>query len=580
MEGGLKRGLTLGLFLMLAACSGGGHFSPTVAGSSSHTVAALRPLCAGRSTPSPAPSACGRFSSSAAFDSTSMPAGSVLWLAAITGPDFGVHSPVTATIAASTVSFMADGKAYTIPVPSGTVTFDPNATSSSLTYGANGWVSTVGTGCGEEAGDSRAPRVKHRTERHGGGDDDCGDGFVTGVAVALPSGLPGSITNVAWSGVMTTNQPGGKFDFYWAASVYSQFPNDYNAAGIDVNGVPQSLRRSLLRGALEGVDTPQFHVYGCGSTPSPSPAPTSTPVALPSGSPPPSLPPPSSVTQYPCGTQMTSGIASGPDGALWFTGSSDVDRMTTAGVTSLYTTPTANAGVTSIAKGPDGALWFTEYTANQIGRITTAGQIAEYSIPTAGSGPESIANGPDGALWFTEYNASAIGRIAIDGTITQYPTLTPNAGPYGIAAGADGTLWFTENSAGRIGRISIAGLQNEYSIPSAGSAPMGIAVGPDSAMWFTENARNAIGHVTLAGIVTEYTSPSIGGPSGISVGADQAMWFTQTGGNALGRITTAGTISQYALPTANAQPGGIVYGPDGALWFTERGINEVGRIVP
>jgi virginiamycin B lyase len=75
--------------------------------------------------------------------------------------------------------------------------------------------------------------------------------------------------------------------------------------------------------------------------------------------------------------------------------------------------PTANSSPTGIATGPDGALWFTENTANKIGRITTDGIINEYPVPTASSGPWGIVAGPDGALWFTESGAGKIGRVGL-----------------------------------------------------------------------------------------------------------------------------------------------------------------------
>jgi streptogramin lyase len=43
-----------------------------------------------------------------------------------------------------------------------------------------------------------------------------------------------------------------------------------------------------------------------------------------------------------------------------------------------------------IATGPDGALWFTEAGTNKIGRITAAGVITEFPVPTAGSSPTDI----------------------------------------------------------------------------------------------------------------------------------------------------------------------------------------------
>src|SRR5690242_10683771 len=77
-----------------------------------------------------------------------------------------------------------------------------------------------------------------------------------------------------------------------------------------------------------------------------------------------------------------------------------------------------------IATGSDGALWFTEFYGNRIGRITTTGALTEYPVPTADSQPQGIAAGSDGALWFTEFDAFKIGRITTDGAFTEYSVST------------------------------------------------------------------------------------------------------------------------------------------------------------
>src|SRR5579884_705890 len=46
-----------------------------------------------------------------------------------------------------------------------------------------------------------------------------------------------------------------------------------------------------------------------------------------------------------------------------------------------YPVPTAYAQLNSIASGPDGALWFTEWCCDKIGRLTTAGNVTEYPLP-------------------------------------------------------------------------------------------------------------------------------------------------------------------------------------------------------
>ena len=79
--------------------------------------------------------------------------------------------------------------------------------------------------------------------------------------------------------------------------------------------------------------------------------------------------------------------------------------------------------------GPDGALWFTEQTTNKIGRITTAGVITEYTVPTAGSQPNDITPGPDNALWFSEAVGNKIGRIDTSGNFNEYAVTTANSRP-------------------------------------------------------------------------------------------------------------------------------------------------------
>jgi len=112
------------------------------------------------------------------------------------------------------------------------------------------------------------------------------------------------------------------------------------------------------------------------------------------------------------------GIATGADGALWYTDALNLrmGRMDpTTYVVAQYTIPNTTGGSlhpAGITTGPDGALWFTEFYGNNIGRFDPATQLfTQYPTPTSGSSPLYITSGPDGALWFTEAQASQIGRI-------------------------------------------------------------------------------------------------------------------------------------------------------------------------
>jgi virginiamycin B lyase len=272
-------------------------------------------------------------------------------------------------------------------------------------------------------------------------------------------------------------------------------------------------------------------------------------------------------------------IASGPDGALWFTegDGNKIGRISATGTITEYAVPTSASFPESIASGADGALWFTESNVNKVGRITTSGSISEF--PTSAV-PEGITAGPDGALWFTEYSVHKIGRITTSGAITEY--VAPPGNPSGITAGPDGALWFADFQ-GKIGRITTGGTITEYPVLTPTGTPTNITAGPDGALWFTEPFAFKIGRITTSGVVTEYSVLTAGSaPQAITKGSDGALWFTEsTGGkagsiNSLGRITTTGTLAEYQHRTM-AGDQGIALGPDGALWFVEQTANKIAR---
>jgi uncharacterized protein (TIGR03437 family) len=304
------------------------------------------------------------------------------------------------------------------------------------------------------------------------------------------------------------------------------------------------------------------------------------------------------ITEYPVPFVSLSGIAAGPDGAMWFSGRGNIGRITTAGVVTSYPLPTSGAGAAGIAAGPDGAMWFTEYSNNtlaKIGRITTSGVFTEYALPNPASEPTTITAGPDGALWFIEAATTNIGRITTTGTITEFPLPASvlNFGVYGITAGPDGNLWFTQYYGyNGILRMTTAGVFTAYPISTTVNiGSYGITTGPDGAIWFADSGGTyvgsppgKIGRITTSGTITEYPLPQAGDlPYAIAAGPDGALWFTDYLGQ-IGRITTSGTVtSEVPTPTNTAGgylgfgPDSIAAGPDGAMWFIEVG-GKIGRI--
>lgn len=275
------------------------------------------------------------------------------------------------------------------------------------------------------------------------------------------------------------------------------------------------------------------------------------------------------ITEYPIptpGSQPVS-ITLGSDGALWFTESHKIGRITTAGLLTEFLFPISGGFADQLVTGSDGAIWFTGN--GYIGRVASTGGITTYPVPPPSVGLFGITNGPDGAMWFTNFNSGKVGRITTAGSIQQYAA----AGGFGITTGQDGALWFAGGAG--IGRISTDGTFTFYY--TGGSNIAGITSGPDGALWFVGD--DGIGRITTSGLITRYSHAVANNTVslGIVTGPDGALWFTEPSYNKIGRITTAGVISEFDLPTSGGFPSSIAVGPDGTLWFTEEIGNKIGR---
>jgi virginiamycin B lyase len=196
------------------------------------------------------------------------------------------------------------------------------------------------------------------------------------------------------------------------------------------------------------------------------------------------------------------GIAPGPDGNMWIAGVSPqgpfVEKVSVEGISlGHYALPVKTGEARGIVAGSDGAMWFTE--SSGIGRITTAGDITEYPLP-AGNGdgsPYQIAAGPDGNLWFVEYLPEGIGRVGrmtTSGQLTEFAT-PGNRGLQWITAGPDKAMWFTGLISNTIARISLSGSVTTYAVPTYRAQPVGIATGADGRIWFAEDALDGTGRI-------------------------------------------------------------------------------------
>jgi virginiamycin B lyase len=272
-------------------------------------------------------------------------------------------------------------------------------------------------------------------------------------------------------------------------------------------------------------------------------------------------------------------VAPGPGGEMWFTqncpaaasragveGDSQVGAVPSAGRARAYLVRGVKAPLTGIAAGPDGALWFGEAGANAIARVTSTGVLSEFPLPTAGALPDGIVAGPDGALWFTERATDRIGRITTAGAVTEYP-LHAGSHPRGIVAGPDGALWFAEQGGSSVGRITTAGVVSET---PAGTFAKDVAFSGDGALWLREQAGNVLERRPAGSAPSVLRTPlqsatpdaeDAFGPALAST-RDGAVWDAQPAAGALARAS--GGISEFHLRNGGA----LATAADGALWLS------------
>ncbi len=323
-------------------------------------------------------------------------------------------------------------------------------------------------------------------------------------------------------------------------------------------------------------------------------------------------------------------IVPGPGGAVWFTETPEpyttdlngpnpkaLIRITPDGVSSNYSLGTG-VGVVGIASGPDGSVWFTTYTTVRdpithgrdsiflgIDRIGPDGRLTKLVTDKAIEPTNSMKVGPDGNLWIAEWNPWVVGhpddptgrtfdRITPAGVVTKFNA--PNARSYDFAVGPDNSVWYTAElnpARGGLGpsrvieRLTPGGRVIDYPLPAAdqaGGIPEKFTAGPDGNIWFVDAGINRgdraeIGRITPTGSIAEYPIAANTAIGQITAGSDGDLWFSEivvkparygphpTGVTKVGRITTGGSITEFVAPSGSSQPGPIAVGADGNVWF-------------
>jgi len=329
--------------------------------------------------------------------------------------------------------------------------------------------------------------------------------------------------------------------------------------------------------------------------------------------------------------QTIRGIATGPNGNVWFTmpGSRKIVRMNpqTQAVTEFDLSSTL-CQPQGIALGPDGAMWFGCPTGI-IGRITTAGALSYYAVAVPGQGGtyatvEHVITGPDGNIWFTQFQAGAVGIVSPATGLLKRITLRSAPGVSGITVGGDGNVWVSDVNKFEIFRVTPRGVPTTFplgatQVDAVATAPSGdvwgapffatpdiqvvapggtvtalplgsvsasIARGPLGFMWIGDKESGKITRVAADGASLTFSAGITWNPyfEGLAAGADGNMWIAgdpNPSGNAtLFRVSTGAVPTSLAPPsvsgtatagkTLTADPGAWTYQPTSYAYRWER----------
>jgi streptogramin lyase len=338
-----------------------------------------------------------------------------------------------------------------------------------------------------------------------------------------------------------------------------------------------------------------------GQLPGPSPAPTLGPGIV-------------SEEKIPTSAATPLGIATGPDGNLWFAefDGNKIGKVVPGtfpaggSIVECGPLPTTNSAPVDVVNDPSTAnkVWFDEFGNDKIANVDTSTcAYSEFTIPTPGAQPEGLTVDQSGVLWFAEA-ASGLGQVAkmtIGGAVTEYTTGLSGSNPISVAIASDNSVWYVDGGRNSIGHLTFpGGLKTvvDYGLPTNPADPFEITLGPDGALWFTELGINTvgcqIGRITTGGSpsITEYTLPLLQpSPDGdlcldlTSAGGN--IWFAEADTGAIGRVTTGGVVTEYGIPGSGTTAVYVTAGPDSNLWFTDGafdgtvqgvGTNQIGRV--
>ncbi|MDB5097555.1 MAG: repeat containing protein [Cyanobacteria bacterium RYN_339] len=294
------------------------------------------------------------------------------------------------------------------------------------------------------------------------------------------------------------------------------------------------------------------------------------------------------------------------------------------------------AGPSGLALGPDGAVYFTDVYNNRVRKLAGLGSAKPTITTVAGNGehlqgavggkatltslmnPGAIAVGPDGTVYVGEVPEMAQrdvpgGRllaVAPDGTITQIALpgdLPPQAQVLGVAADASGGLWVyagTERAKGQVLFRQGLGPWRAMATNLSAVGTSRMTLDPAGGVYVAEEERQSVFHLAADGTRAEVAGsgtvgfsgdggPALGAalnrPAGMWKAPDGSLYLADSGNGLVRKIDAAGVITTVAGAYGLTQQGegsaipingpvGLAIDPQGRLVMSEAASSVIKRL--